>query len=93
MMKDLNKLSVAFYWHLHQPVYQLEETFLMPYVRLHAVKDYLDMVLILDRFPNLKLNFNIDPSLIDSILAYTERGFKDVHQSLTLANIEELSEQ
>lgn len=92
MMKELNKLSIAFYWHLHQPVYQLEETFLMPYVRLHAVKDYLDMVLVLDRFPKLKLNFNIDPSLIDSILAYTEKGYKDVHQSLTLANIEELSE-
>ena len=64
----------------------------MPYVRLHAVKDYLDMVLVLEKFPSLKLNFNIVPSLIDSIFHYTEDGCKDVHQELTLSNIEELSE-
>lgn len=91
-MKDLNKLSVAFYWHLHQPVYQLEDTFLMPYVRLHSVKDYLDMILVLEKFPSLKLNFNIVPSLIDSILSYTEDGLTDVQQDLTLSNIDELTE-
>ena len=93
MIKDLNKLSVAFYWHLHQPVYQLEDTFLMPYVRLHAVKDYLDMVQVLEKYPKLKLNFNVVPSLLDSILNYTEKGFTDVHQDLTVANIEELSDE
>ncbi len=92
MMKDLNKLSVAFYWHLHQPVYQLEDTFLMPYVRLHAVKDYLDMLLFLEKFPSLKLNFNIVPSLVDSILSYTDDGYTDVQQDLTLSNIEELTD-
>ncbi len=91
-MKDLNKLSVAFYWHLHQPVYQLEDTFLMPYVRLHAVKDYLDMLLVLEKFPSLKLNFNIVPSLIDSILSYIEDGLTDVQQDLTLSNIDELTD-
>ncbi len=92
MMKDLNKLSVAFYWHFHQPVYRLEDTFLMPYVRLHAVKDYLDMLWVLDKFPSLKLNFNIVPSLVDSILSYTKEGYTDVQQDLTLAKTEELTE-
>ena len=91
-MKDLNKLSVAFYWHLHQPVYQLEDTFLMPYVRLHAVKDYLDMLLFLEKFPSLKLNFNIVPSLIDSILSYVEDGYTDVQQDLTLSDVDELTD-
>lgn len=93
MMKDFNKLSVAFYWHMHQPVYQLEDTFLMPYVRLHAVKDYLDMVLFLEKFPGLKLNFNVVPSLVDSVLAYTEQGLTDVHQDLTLSPVEELTDE
>lgn len=93
MKKDLNKLSVAFYWHMHQPVYQLEDTFLMPYVRLHAVKDYLDMILVLEKFPSLKLNFNIVPSLLDSVVNYIDNGLTDVHQDLTLSNIEELAEE
>ena len=39
------KLSIAFIWHMHQPVYKSDENgiFLMPWVRLRAVKDYLDM--------------------------------------------------
>ena len=60
-MSQNKKLSIAFYWHMHQPVYQLSSDgdFLMPWVRLHAVKDYLDMVTILDGFKNIKLNFNL----------------------------------
>lgn len=54
MNKRVKKLSLAIYWHMHQPVYELEGTYLMPWVRLHAVKDYLDMVLILEKFPKLK---------------------------------------
>ena len=40
MMSQAKKLSIAFYWHMHQPVYQLspEGDYLMPWVRLHAVK-------------------------------------------------------
>ena len=39
MNKRVKKLSLAIYWHMHQPVYELEGTYLMPWVRLHAVKD------------------------------------------------------
>ena len=61
MMSKTKKLSIAFYWHMHQPVYQLtpDGDYLMPWVRLHAVKDYLDMVEILSKFKKLKLNFNL----------------------------------
>ena len=44
---------------MHQPVYELEGTYLMPWVRLHAVKDYLDMALYFEKFPKLKLNFDV----------------------------------
>ena len=49
------KLSIAFYWHMHQPFYKLnsEGDYIMPWVRLHAIKDYLDMLLIVDQ---IKLN-------------------------------------
>ena len=84
-------LSVAIYWHMHQPVYELDGVFLMPWVRLHAVKDYLDMVLILEKYPRLKLNVNIVPALLDELIQYTEEGYYDIHASLTISKVEELA--
>ena len=88
---SLKKLSIAFYWHMHQPVYQLDSVYLMPWARLHAVKDYLDMALLLEKHPNLKLNFNLVPALIDEIIDYSENGAHDIHSSLTVTPVEELS--
>lgn len=86
------KLSVAFYWHMHQPVYELDGVFYMPWARLHAVKDYLDMVNILEKFPKLKLNFDVVPALVDDMLQYTEKGFNDIHSTITLTPIEDLDD-
>ncbi len=93
MNKRLKKLSLAIYWHMHQPVYELEGTYLMPWVRLHAVKDYLDMVLILEKFPKLKLNFNIVPALLDAIIDYSEAGYHDIHSELTVSETENLTDE
>ena len=93
MNKRLKKLSLAIYWHMHQPVYELEGTYLMPWVRLHAVKDYLDMVLILEKFPKLKLNFNIVPALLDAIIDYSEAGYHDIHSELTVSDTENLTDE
>lgn len=71
---------------MHQPVYQLTPTgdYLMPWVRLHAVKDYLDMVTIVDKFKNLKLNFNLVPVLLDALIDYGEKGLHDIHSRITV---------
>ena len=94
MMSQTKKLSIAFYWHMHQPTYQLASNgdYLMPWVRLHAIKDYLDMVEILSKFKNLKLNFNIVPLLLDSIIDYAERDIHDIHSRLTVTPVDELSD-
>src|SRR5574344_638341 len=92
MNEKLKKLSIAFYWHMHQPVYQLDSVYLMPWARLHAVKDYLDMLLILEKHPNIKLNFNIVPALIDELLDYSENGLHDIHSNLTVTPIENLTD-
>lgn len=86
MMSQNKKLSIAFYWHMHQPVYQLtpQGDYLMPWVRLHAVKDYLDMVTIVDKFKNLKLNFNLVPVLLDALIDYGEKGLHDIHSRITI---------
>ena len=51
---------------MHQPYYVNPTTRLamMPWVRLHAVKGYLDMVSVLGEFPGVHVNFNLTPVLM-----------------------------
>jgi alpha-amylase/alpha-mannosidase (GH57 family) len=65
-------VQVAFLWHMHQPSYRdpLSGEFAMPWVRLHALKDYYGMVRILGETPRVKASFNLVPSLLDQVLAY-----------------------
>lgn len=93
MMSVGKKLSIAFYWHMHQPVYQLsaEGDFLMPWVRLHGIKDYLDMALNVKKFKKLKLNFNLVPALLDALIEYGENGYHDIHSRLTVTDVSELT--
>lgn len=88
----MKKLSLAIYWHMHQPVYEIEGTYLMPWARLHAVKDYLDMELFLERFPKLKLNFDVVPALVDTIIDYSN-GANDIHSELTTSDVENLTDE
>ncbi len=95
MMSQSKKLSIAFYWHMHQPVYQLTTNgdYLMPWVRLHAVKDYLDMALWAKKFDRLKLNFNFVPALLDAIIDYAEKNAHDIHSRLTITPEEQLNHE
>lgn len=85
-------LDLAIVWHHHQPPYKnpLTNQILLPWVRLHAVKDYLDMVSILHDFPKVYLNFNITPCLIEQILDYRQN--QDRFEQLTLKRAGELSD-
>ena len=89
----MKTLNIAFIWHFHQPNYQQNYTsdFLLPWVRLHASKDYLDMLKRMDKFPNLKLNFNFSPILLNSLQKYA-KGAKDIHQIMLLKDENELNE-
>lgn len=92
----MKKLSIAFLWHMHQPLYKSNDDggiYLMPWVRLHAVKDYLDMLLIIDNFENLKLNFNFVPVLLDALIDYCSENTHDLHSKLSIKRAEELSDE
>ena len=95
MISKSKKLSIAFYWHMHQPIYQLSAfgDYLMPWVRLHAVKDYLDMALWAKKFEKLKLNFNFAPVLLDCILEYANNDAHDIHSRLTITPEDELTKE
>jgi len=63
------RIRLAFLWHMHQPSYWDPERgeFLLPWTRLHATKDYVDMVRILEKFPRIRATFNLTPSLLDQL--------------------------
>jgi alpha-amylase/alpha-mannosidase (GH57 family) len=67
-----SKLHVAFVWHMHQPLYKDRASgrYEMPWARLHAVKDYLDMAVILKDYPGLRQTFNLVPSLLEQLDDY-----------------------
>ncbi len=89
-----NPLYIAFLWHFHQPNYKDPHTgiYRLPWVRLHGVKDYLDMVSKVEKFPSLRLTFNIVPSLLEQLNDYVDNGAKDVYLLLTLKNPNDLTE-
>ena len=72
-------LYVALLWHLHQPFYKDLATgeYWLPWARLHAIKDYYHMASILTSFPDLRLNFNIVPSLLEQLEDYAKKGVKE----------------
>ena len=90
----MKKLNIAFIWHFHQPNYQQYYTsdFLLPWVRLHASKDYLDMLKRIDKFENLKLNFNFSPILLGSLQKYLN-GAMDLHLKVLLKNKKDLTQE
>ncbi len=87
-------LSIAFLWHMHQPYYRdpFRGIYRLPWVRLHGTKDYLDMVSLLDEFPEMKQTFNLVPSLIEQIIDYTDHDAKDVFLEVTERKASDLSE-
>jgi alpha-amylase/alpha-mannosidase (GH57 family) len=59
-------------WHMHQPFYKdlAEDRYVMPWVRLHALKDYLGMVAMIEEFPSVHMTFNLVPSLVVQLEEY-----------------------
>ena len=93
----MKPIYIAFVWHQHQPYYRTSQQpgpdgdFALPWVRLHAVKDYLHMLEALTQHPTIHQTFNLVPSLIEQLHDYTERGVMDRSLRLTLTPAENLS--
>ncbi|MBU0548465.1 MAG: hypothetical protein KJ710_06335 [Candidatus Omnitrophica bacterium] len=87
-------LNLAFIFHMHQPYYKnlLTQESDLPWVRLHGVKDYLDMVQILEKFPKIKQTFNVVPSLFEQIEDYNNDKVKDKFFELTKRPAAELTQ-
>lgn len=92
-------LYVAFIWHQHQPLYKSRLStddfggqYRLPWVRLHGTKDYLDLVLILEKYPQLHQTVNLVPSLILQLEDYANGTALDPYLALTLTSVSQLND-
>lgn len=73
--KQNNKIKLVLAWHMHQPHYRdgLDGQYRLPWVYLHAIKDYSDMVAHLERNPKARLVVNFAPVLLEQLDDYAKQ--------------------
>src|SRR5580704_4151738 len=90
----MQPVTVAFFWHQHQPYYpdDVSNETLMPWVRMHATKDYYGMALHLKEVPEFRCTINLVPSLLLQLQAYGN-GRTDRHLDVSRLPADGMSEQ
>jgi alpha-amylase/alpha-mannosidase (GH57 family) len=95
----MSRIHLVLLWHMHQPLYREPETrrYVLPWTRLHALKDYWGMVRVLEEFPRVHATFNVVPSLGMQLEDYAsgrfdEPWFQVAFRSIDLLTAEDKSE-
>ena len=82
-----NKIKLVICWHMHQPHYRdgLDGQYRLPWVYLHAIKDYSDMAAHLENHPQARVVVNFAPVLLEQLEDYaaTMRGWLANHQPMS----------
>src|SRR6202167_1636663 len=75
----MSRVNLVILGRMHQPQYRDPATgqYVLPWTRLHALKDYWGMVKILEEFPRVHATFNIVPLLAEQIEEYASGRFKE----------------
>ncbi len=83
-------LNLAIVFHQHQPYYKNKLTgmYEMPWVRVHAMTEYVDSPGILAS-TDTKVTYNLVPSLIEQLVEYTDNSTLDVHTDIARRSWEE----
>ena len=78
-------MKLNLFWHMHQPDYRdASGVMQMPWVFLHAIKDYYEMPWHVTRHPGVQVTFNVTPPLIEQLRLYEKEGIA-ADRFLTLA--------
>jgi len=75
----MNRVNLVVLWHMHQPQYRDPETgqYVLPWTRLHALKDYWGMVKVLGEVPAFHATFNVVPALGMQLEEYASGEFSE----------------
>ncbi len=89
----MNRMHVVILWHMHQPQYRDPSTgrYILPWTRLHALKDYWGMVHMLEEFPKIHATFNVVPSLAAQLEEYASGRFDEPWFTLAFSPAENLT--
>jgi len=89
------KLRVCFPLAHASAVLQRPETgtYILPWVRLHAIKDYAALPVIFRGHPGVRHTVNLVPSLLVQVRDYVENGADDVFLSVSRKNALDLTKE
>ena len=91
----MNRIHLVVLWHMHQPQYRDPEKgrYVLPWTRLHAVKDYWGMVQVLREIPGFHATFNVVPSLGMQLEEYASGKFDEPWFALAFKKTDELTRE
>src|ERR1700676_5380635 len=91
----MNRVHLMGLWHMHQPQYRAPATgrYVLPWTRLHALKDYWGMVRVLAEFPNVHATFNVVPSLAAPLEEYASGKFDEPWFTLAFSPADQLTDE
>jgi alpha-amylase/alpha-mannosidase (GH57 family) len=89
---------VALLWHQHQPLYRSlsspepRGSLRLPWVRLHTLRDYVAMPMLVAAEPGARATFNLSPSLLRQVQHYLD-GATDRALELTRIDAAQLDDE
>ncbi|HXN24048.1 MAG TPA: glycoside hydrolase family 57 protein [Candidatus Dormibacteraeota bacterium] len=91
----MNRIHLVMLWHMHQPLYREPEArrYVLPWTRLHALKDYWGMVRVLEEFPRVHATFNVVPSLGTQLEDYASGQFDEPWFQVAFRPVEMLTSE
>lgn len=89
----MSRVNLVIIWHMHQPQYREPASgrYVLPWTRLHALKDYWGMVRVLGEFPGVHATFNFVPLLAEQIEEYASGKFRETWFDIAFAAGESLA--
>ncbi len=91
----MTRIHLVLLWHMHQPQYRDPATrrYVLPWTRLHALKDYWGMVRVLEEFPAVHATFNVVPSLAAQLEEYASGKFDEPWFTLAFSPADQLTDE
>ena len=85
-------IRLCILWHMHQPDYRqpADGHYILPWVRLHAVKGYNDLLAVLNHRPGLASTVNFSGVLLEQLHEYTAGKARDTFAELSLRHAPDL---
>lgn len=91
----MNRVNLVVLWHMHQPQYRDPESgqYVLPWTRLHALKDYWGMVQVLGEAPGFHATFNVVPALGMQLEEYASGEFHEPWFALAFKPSDQLTRE